>query len=1334
MAFPVSGRPLTSVPSSSKGTPTASPETSTKAETGEDSPFVPNVFDFVTLAGRAQRAIRSRIPPLLLGPQAVDSSLHIGDGASFAVSCRAIPKVEAREYTTQMGGLTIIAKSDAPQQQRESLVYKTARIAFTDLGDPVIQDRRAMDSAMMEIYALGQAPLVEHPNIVDLLGLAWGSNPFEPTHRLPVIVLEHAEHGSLAALQEKEELLPQARLSLCLDVAQGLDILHRCGIIHGDVKAENVLVFSHPEKKYIAKIADFGFSVVGEAAAVAMHLAGTRPWKAPETTGPVQRDQLKFTDVYSYGLFVWRTAVDSMNPFSFLLPAGLKADEFNAEVERIKQADELTRRCSPEHWYISYIKASRRWKAVSQVPLSLEQTTQLLQRCLSYMSSGSADSDEITQIFRYTFQAFSSHSLPTQQIETLLLLRAASDPFYGKVSAVLAQCLGKDPMSRYLGRAIEFLQGKPVTASISSNDEELLLRKSFDRCLLSWQQMRNLEPSVQTFVFQRFLARVQNASKDNRVNPPECFMLASFYINGYGADVNYDEAVRLILHAARWGHDIAKAYGYRICRAIKEEFLADDQMISNIWHMALEGSRMASQDLADVAPGNYSELRTILRDGLAGTGARFFEPGTSLLHGFSYRQWMNTFDDQQALVENLSRLDRIAEYRINKRGDRILHIAASCGKCNAIETLLDTLSALDVNHVNDQGETPLLCACRAGQTEVVHLLLGRGADASIATPSKESPLHWLVSFEDADIEIVGGTLIASGADIRLRTTNSIAYSQFPSGIDVDHQQRGTPLSWAVHHDRPAIVKFLLDHAVSAAICTDTVAPHPTPVQWAAHYHHVECLKFMIEAMREEKLESTYITFLDPATRSADVFSMMLRHGPQYRVKLKETFDYLLKATIGVTFSTGVGEFDYTLLYLALSEAHDAVVEYLLSPEVEAMLSAGAEQHNSQLSGPTDKWSRRYGAFSREHINQPCGVDKRTPILECVRWNRKTMFQLLVEHGADVRASARKPFTKDQMDWSALHIFAYAGHNTDVTLVTDLVAAGVPVEGRLTPDSISETPLLVALENNAFNLASTLLSLGADINALSVGSGLMALEHPNTILGHIVASAAQHSTPRLRYLLSQCEASENLDFTVEPERNISALHRAAWAYRGTYSRSPDSNDGQPIQRSTTTWPSTATSSLHHAVEAANLAALELLLERGARTDIRDALDQTPLQLGETVALHADIKCDGCGVSPLRGIRWHCRSCPDHDVCDSCKKAGADSSEHLFEKIALKETVRQTAAARGVTLQSVALNHSYGNGYGEAECMVRILDLLEAEESSHTEGVGIVEEELRGLRIE
>jgi serine/threonine protein kinase len=120
-----------------------------------------------------------------------------------------------------------------------------------------------MNSAMMEIYAFIHSPLRKHAHVVRLLGLAWrGGNPFDITYCLPVLVVEYAERRDLASLHEKELLSSELKQSLCLDISLGLDILHRCGIMHGDVKTENILVFPDSQKTYIAKVADFGFSVV----------------------------------------------------------------------------------------------------------------------------------------------------------------------------------------------------------------------------------------------------------------------------------------------------------------------------------------------------------------------------------------------------------------------------------------------------------------------------------------------------------------------------------------------------------------------------------------------------------------------------------------------------------------------------------------------------------------------------------------------------------------------------------------------------------------------------------------------------------------------------------------------------------------------------------------------------------------------------------------------------------------------------------------------------------------------------------------------------------------
>ncbi|KAJ4366107.1 hypothetical protein N0V83_007742 [Neocucurbitaria cava] len=35
------------------------------------------------------------------------------------------------------------------------------------------------------------------------------------------------------------------------------------------------------------------------------------------------------------------------------------------------------------------------------------------------------------------------------------------------------------------------------------------------------------------------------------------------------------------------------------------------------------------------------------------------------------------------------------------------------------------------------------------------------------------------------------------------------------------------------------------------------------------------------------------------------------------------------------------------------------------------------------------------------------------------------------------------------------------------------------------------------------------------------------------------------------------------------------------------------------------------------------------------------------------VHVGIKCKGCDMNPIRGLRWKCRTCPHHDVCDACR---------------------------------------------------------------------------------
>jgi serine/threonine protein kinase len=119
-------------------------------------------------------------------------------------------------------------------------------------------------------------------------------------------------------------------------VAKGLNALHNCGIIHSDVKAENVLVCTDEKLGLIAKIADFGFSLA-EAGDGARLPGGTVPWNAPEWLEWIPADKLSKTDIYSFGLLVWKVMTKADNPFQDEAPHSTSG--VRANIDSLKASD-----------------------------------------------------------------------------------------------------------------------------------------------------------------------------------------------------------------------------------------------------------------------------------------------------------------------------------------------------------------------------------------------------------------------------------------------------------------------------------------------------------------------------------------------------------------------------------------------------------------------------------------------------------------------------------------------------------------------------------------------------------------------------------------------------------------------------------------------------------------------------------------------------------------------------------------------------------------------------------------------------------------------------------
>lgn len=82
---------------------------------------------------------------------------------------------------------------------------------------------------------------LEHPNIVPLLGVT--VNPLElisdwmPGGDLPTYIANHPNVDRVSLVGTPSTLLSQALIALQLtDVAEGLNYLHSCDVIHGDLK------------------------------------------------------------------------------------------------------------------------------------------------------------------------------------------------------------------------------------------------------------------------------------------------------------------------------------------------------------------------------------------------------------------------------------------------------------------------------------------------------------------------------------------------------------------------------------------------------------------------------------------------------------------------------------------------------------------------------------------------------------------------------------------------------------------------------------------------------------------------------------------------------------------------------------------------------------------------------------------------------------------------------------------------------------------------------------------------------------------------------------------
>ncbi|KAI9924857.1 hypothetical protein MW887_006714 [Aspergillus wentii] len=705
----------------------------------------------------------------------VQTSNVIGEGNQFEVKRLALQG--SMSVRTSLDPHSRLSKGD-------NVVIKRPRLDVDESGHLI--EPEIITNIVQELRVVSHHRLRKHPNILDVYGFAWEDEYVSPRIKVwPIIMVEYAAGGTLDDYfsASSGSLTLDQKLGLAGDVAQGIDALHRCRILHSDIKPPNVLVCVDKGGGVIAKLSDFALSIfLDERQPNEAWKRGTEMWMAPEWGSVIPNDELLKADYYSCGLLLWSILVDG---------------------EELWDNDTFGN--TPEHCYSSFMRAK-------------DRGDELLVIVIAIIEGRGIPNDEIEEIADLLGSLLRQD--PCQRTLDLLLrahgvIQREPAVYMDNPSLLISETEG-GVSNRSHGLIPKLRNFSEISRRYAPMQVQQQLLDSLQEVARSPDQSAEKKADASYAVAILYLLRFGTVRQSE--SPP----------TGYtGYEIDYNQVLKWLREAADFGSTIAQSLYFQFFEASglspENDPVSNEKRAEWLWNGTIAGSHLASAIFHHCNPERWEEADRLFRTSLCGVGKALFEEDlTSSLNEEKLRYLTN----------------RTGGSDLNARGDTVLHWAAMTGAETELRIILDGSAELDINQTNYETETPLFQAARSGHINIVQLLLSLGANPSICSGNGENVLHWLSSFDvdEMNLLLVAASFIEGGSSLEQMCSQNSIFS-LDSCVTLSS---GSPLRRAVARNHTSAVRVLLQLGASPYN-----GGNNSPIALASSAHNIEILDLFL---------------------------------------------------------------------------------------------------------------------------------------------------------------------------------------------------------------------------------------------------------------------------------------------------------------------------------------------------------------------------------------------------------------------------------------------------------------------------------------------------------